>query len=162
MASGPYDWTFEGFDLGMTQGPPTMRVVNAGEEIRGDQFGESIVGKVNQGGALFLLMTLMEANRDQVKKVSWPLGEASGVLDTQGDYGVGCIQGKSPKKLVATGRGCASPYRYTFENAMVAPNINIDIPLGATLKIAPIAFLIIPENVNGAWRFFTETASAPA
>ena len=109
-----------------------------------------ILGLVNRAGAMFLSATFQEAGLAAVKDLAWPLGTERGRIDRTGAKGLGCPIGlaANAKALVGTSRGCGTPTTITYHNVVLAPQFDLRVLRGSTLKSIGFVLLALPVIVG--------------
>lgn len=117
-----------------------------GEEIRGDNYGDTVQDIVFRGGDCFFTMTFLEWDTVATSLLLWPWSAtAIGKID---DGYIGRLMSTFAKVLLlekVTGPS-QSPASITVGKAVLAPRFNVNQLLAPRLKRLPIRFQALPYN----------------
>ena len=170
--SGPYAVTYGGVALGVLQDGFGVEVTFEGEDIVGDNFGDTVQDTIYRGGNCFVDMVLQEADKGDnlsdagtygAQKSFWPWH--TGPASNGENFELGQI-GRLAKALSAAlvctpyaGTSAASITDrdvYTFGAAIIAPGFNIRQLFAARLRQIPLRFRCYPSGSHAhTQEFFT-------
>lgn len=160
FAPGAYSLYYDENHVGLLEGQPRMVERMAGEPYKGHLFGMNTIDIVYTGvDSLFLLFTLKEWNA-VTKSILFPWGA------TIGTYGIpfrlATSLAKTVQLVAAPGSPAATlgPVTRTFELGILAPNSNLETPMGGSARDVPIVLQMLPnpESVGShSAKYFTDT-----
>jgi len=165
ISAGVYTVTWKGLDLGLTEGPIRMQQTAIGLPIRAQQFGQTIIDYVMQGGGAFGVIVLKEWTSN-VKKFIWPFAVIGGATEAMGQVErPGTLLSQYTGTLVLTalaGTKAAEfgPVTRTYQHCAALPGHNIDITFGPTERNIVVALAFLPDRFASPdyrVQFYTDT-----
>lgn len=158
FAVGEYTMTYDGTTVGMcTSGGKNLRYRMNGEDINDtDTYGRTTIDFVYLGMECFLLCTFREWLA-KVKAAIWPAS-----TDFDGTLGViGRLASNMAKQIIltdVTGTPAETlPATITFPKCILAPGQDLNVLFAPGVRDVPIMFRVLPSDVSGTIRFFTQT-----
>lgn len=116
------------------------------EDIRGDNYGDTVQDGVFRGGDCFFTMTFLEWDTVATSLLFWPWSAtAIGKID---DGMIGRLMSTFAKVLLLdkVSGPSASPNSITVGKAVLAPRFNVSWLLAPRLKRVPVRFQALPYN----------------
>lgn len=156
FAPGYYEATYNGNSLGLVEGPRRFRRRAAGEPIRADKYGDSVIDMIYRGGDQFLMMTFKEWTAT-VLSALWPWGADYGAM---GDCGRAAVMQSLAKEILlqavsTTPAYSVGPAVQRYYACILAEENDTEILFGNTQRDVPILFRCFPVSVSGTVRWFS-------
>lgn len=159
LAPGNYAVQYDGAPCGLTEGPIRIRENSFVEEVRADEFGDTVIEGIGRGGSVNLLITFKEWKSPVKDKILYPRTAANaaglhpipGFLDT--DFA---------KVLLLTAQTGSpafdqGPRTITASLAILSPNQEIEWLMGNTQRDVPVLFQLYLFDVIGTKEFYQTT-----
>lgn len=146
--AGGYTATWNALPLGQIEDGIQLDFTLGAEEIRGDNYGDTVQDGVFRGGDCFLTATFLEWDLIQTSKALWYWSTTFGKID---DGFIGRLMSTFAKVLVLTKvtGPSASPTTLTANLAVLAPRFNVNTLLAPRLRRVPIRFQLLPFATAG-------------
>lgn len=159
--SGAYTLTYGGSTLGQLEDGIVHSQVPSGEEIKGDNAGDTLQDGVYRGVNVFISFTLIEYNASAVQALIWPWSATHGTLGTIGRLLTGVKTVGTPGGAGGTGTlvatavagtpAAATPATRTYHHAMIPFGQSTDYLLAPRLRRLPIRLVCTPGSGNILW-----------
>ena len=130
FAPGPYTATYNSNDVGIVEGPRRVQRSLEMGDMRGDEYGQSVIDGVYQGGQVFVMMTFKEWTAN-IKSAIWPFDSDFGDMGVIGRIASNIASALVLTPVASTPAAGESNTTLTFNLALLAGGFNVDIPLGA-------------------------------
>lgn len=151
-AVGPYQVTYKGNDIGLTEGPIRHQHSIDALPIRAALYGSNILDYIFQGASVFVVLTIKEWKTDS-RVLMDPWGLTAGIFPSSGMllsayFGAVVMTALTgtPAQTGAAGGGTEGPLTRTYTYAGIFPGHSIDIPLGAVERNIPMVICVLPEK----------------
>ena len=163
FVAGAYTAVWDGDVLGTTENGFELEIVYFGEEITGDNYGDTVQDVVHRGGNCFINCVLEEWRQGSVNLISMFDNADPG---TPGNIGmIGRMGTAIPDsgasvtgQLVLTHTTLSaaqdSPTTLTANNAIIAPGFSTRINFNSRLRKIPIRFQLLPYGDSPDERWF--------
>lgn len=147
--AGPYSAVWNSLALGQYDNEAGVKVRTQwfGEEVRGSNYGETVLDIISQGGDCFVDLTVIEANAAALATIRNPLGTAYQVPLA----GTPLVAAGKAKTLVLTALGGSAlggagsggdtggtPATITILATMLAPNFPVEDTFNTKLRKIPL------------------------
>lgn len=152
--AGGYTATWNALPLGQIEDGFNLDFSLSAEDIRGDNFGDTVQDGVFRGGDMFLTATLLEYDLVNTSKVLWPWSATNfGKIDAGF---IGRLMSTFAKVLILTKvtGPSSSPTTITCNTAVIAPRFNVNMLLAPRLKRVPIRLQFLPFVDSGNTYFY--------
>lgn len=146
IAFGPYTMTYDGNDVGLSEGPKRLTIASKAKLIYADRYGDTAIDGIYTGGDWFLTVIFKEWTAN-IRAAIWPFG-------TFGEIGV---PGKKLTDLAkvfvltavaGTPAATAGPATLTCHLAVPSEGNSSEILLGNDQRNVPVQFRLYP-NASG-------------
>ena len=155
FAPGHYAATWNGNDVGLTNGPKILRRRYSAIEVDTDKYGAGVDG-IYKTGPVFLALTVKEWTA-AVRGILWPFGADFGIVGANGRLLSDLAQALVLTAQTGTPAATKGPATITFSKAIIAPESDWEIPLGNVERDVPILFRCFPYLDGSDLRHFTTT-----
>lgn len=150
--AGPYLWTFNGRNVGITENGFRLSMTSYGDPIKGDNLGDSIQDFVYRGGDVTVEGTFQEfdaaLNGDgQAVKINSNVGSVFWPYASLGDTGqVGRLASSVSAVLTGTAIPGVNPLlkNITITAAVIPPGFDVGFLFAARLRNVPIRLQSLP------------------
>jgi len=159
IPAGPYTFTWNGNDIGLTEGPARMQQSPFGLPVRATQWGDTIIDYILRGGGYFAVIVVKEWTTNS-KLFMWPFGSNQGVIDEPGRLFSSYCQALVMTALANTPAATYGPVTRTYHYCATLPGHNLDIQAGPQERNVVVALGVLPQpNSGGSYKakFFTDT-----
>lgn len=158
--AGAYTITWNSLAIGICLGDeqsPLLEYTNLQKPIDNtDRYGRSIVETIYTGGNWFAQYTALEYKAGPLA-VAFPFGaSAAGVMGTIARLGSDIAQSLVFTSTAGT-PAASTPTTITAAKALLAPNWNVRLLYGPTLRMVPIRQVLLPYDSGGTIYWATST-----
>lgn len=159
LAPGNYEVTYDTVLCGLTEGPIRIRENTFIEDVRADEFGDTVIEGIGRGGSVEIAITFKEWKSPVKDKILYPRVTANaaglhpipGQLDT--DFAKVLLLTAQPLSPAAI----QGPLTITADLAILAPNQDIEWLMGNVQRDVPVIFRLYLFDESGTKKFYNTT-----